>query len=142
MVCTLSCRPEGIFISYNNGENYRFITDHDFKRYDIHDSYLKPEYNGNRIPLHWMSNLQISPFNPDFAVFNTGTGIFSLDNLSKGIELPSLKRMSEVILEVLPDINFAVLSGPTLAREIIDGCPTLATIASADMEVAKKAQEL
>ena len=39
-------------------------------------------------------------------------------NLSKGIELPSLKRMSEVILEILPDINFGVLSGPTLAREI------------------------
>ena len=65
-----------------------------------------------------------------------------LVNLSKGIELPSLKRMSEVILEVLPNINFAVLSGPTLAREIIEGKPTLATIASSNLEVAKKAQEL
>ncbi len=63
-------------------------------------------------------------------------------NLSKGIELPSLKRMSEVILEVLPDISFGVLSGPTLAREILEGKPTLATIASYDMEIAKKAQEL
>lgn len=65
-----------------------------------------------------------------------------LVNLSKGLELPSLKRMSEVILEVLPDINFAVLSGPTLAREIIEGNPTLASIASYDMKVAKRAQEL
>ncbi len=65
-----------------------------------------------------------------------------LVNLSKGLELPSLKRMSEVVLEVLPDINFAVLSGPTLAREIIEGRPTLATIASNDMNIAKKAQEL
>lgn len=65
-----------------------------------------------------------------------------LVNLSKGIELPSLKRMSEVILEVLPDIKFATLSGPTLAREIIDGCPTLATVASTDIETAKTAQEL
>lgn len=63
-----------------------------------------------------------------------------LVNLSKGIELPSLKRMSEVILEVLPDINFAVLSGPTLAREIIEGKPTLATIASNNIEIAKKVQ--
>lgn len=63
-------------------------------------------------------------------------------NLSKGIELPSLKRMSEVISEVLPDINFGVLSGPTLAREIIEGKPTLATIACEDMEVAKRAQQL
>ncbi len=65
-----------------------------------------------------------------------------LVNLSKGLELPSLKRMSEVVLEVLPDINFAVLSGPTLAREIIEGCPTLATLSSSNMEVAKRAQEL
>lgn len=64
-----------------------------------------------------------------------------LVNLSKGIELPSLKRMSEVILEVLPDINFAVLSGPTLAREIIEGKPTLATIASTNIEIAKKVQK-
>lgn len=65
-----------------------------------------------------------------------------LVSLSKGLELPSLKRMSEVVEEVLPDINFAVLSGPTLAREIIEGCPTLATVSSADMEVAKRAQKL
>ena len=65
-----------------------------------------------------------------------------LVNLSKGIELPSLKRMSEVILEVLPNIKFATLSGPTLAREIIEGHPTLATIASTNEEVAKRAQEL
>lgn len=65
-----------------------------------------------------------------------------LVNLAKGIELPSLKRMSEVIKEVLPDIKLAVLSGPTLAREIIEGHPTLATIASDDMNVAKRAQEL
>ena len=63
-------------------------------------------------------------------------------NLSKGIELPSLKRMSEVILGVLPDINFAVLSGPTLAREIVEGKPTLATIASSDLEIATKAQQI
>lgn len=65
-----------------------------------------------------------------------------LVNLSKGLELPSLKRMSEVILEILPNINFAVLSGPTLAREILEGKPTLASVASNDIEVSKKVQEL
>ncbi len=65
-----------------------------------------------------------------------------LVNLSKGLELPSLKRMSEVILEILPDINFAVLSGPTLAREILEGKPTLASVASNDINVSKKVQEL
>lgn len=65
-----------------------------------------------------------------------------LVNLAKGIELPSLKRMSEVILEVLPDIKFATLSGPTLAREILEGHPTLATIASNDEETAVKVQKM
>ncbi len=65
-----------------------------------------------------------------------------LVNLAKGIEIPSLKRMSEVIQEVLPDANLAVLSGPTLAREIIEGHPTLATVSSLKPEISKRAQEL
>ena len=61
-------------------------------------------------------------------------------NASKGIELPSLKRMSEVILDVLPNQSLAILSGPTLAKEVLDGYPTAATVASSDIEIAKKVQ--
>lgn len=64
-----------------------------------------------------------------------------LVNTSKGLELPSLKRMSEVIKDVLPLQKFAVLSGPTLAREVLEGKPTAASIASDDFEVAKFAQK-
>ena len=64
-----------------------------------------------------------------------------LVNTSKGLELPSLKRMSEVIKEVLPLQKFAVLSGPTLAREVLEDKPTAASIASDDFEVAKFAQK-
>lgn len=63
-----------------------------------------------------------------------------LVNASKGIELPSLMRMSEVIKEVLPNQNLAILSGPTLAKEVLMGLPTAASVASEDMEVAKKVQ--
>ena len=64
-----------------------------------------------------------------------------LVNASKGIELPSLMRMSEVIKDVLPNQSLAVLSGPTLAKEVLMGCPTAASVASEDMEVAKKVQQ-
>ncbi len=64
-----------------------------------------------------------------------------LVNTSKGLELPSLKRMSEVIKEVLPLQKFAVLSGPTLAREVLEGKPTAASVASYDSDVAKFAQK-
>lgn len=64
-----------------------------------------------------------------------------LINTSKGLELPSLKRMSEVIKEELPNINYAVLSGPTLAKEILLGLPTAATVASYDINIATIVQK-
>ena len=62
-------------------------------------------------------------------------------NLSKGLELPSLKRMSEVIKDELPTSKLAILSGPTLAKEILNGCPTAASVASDDMQVAEFVQK-
>lgn len=64
-----------------------------------------------------------------------------LVNASKGIELPSLLRMSEVVKEVLPEQKFAVLSGPTLAKEVLDGEPTAAVVASEDIGVAQFVQK-
>lgn len=65
-----------------------------------------------------------------------------LVNASKGIELPSLMRMSEVIKDVLPEQKLAILSGPTLAKEVLMGCPTAASVASEDMEIATKVQKI
>ena len=64
-----------------------------------------------------------------------------LVNLSKGLELPSLKRMSEVIKDELPTSKLVILSGPTLAKEILNGCPTAACVASDDMEAAEFVQK-
>lgn len=64
-----------------------------------------------------------------------------LVNLSKGLELPSLKRMSEVIKDELPNAKLAVLSGPTLAKEILNGCPTAASVAADDMKTAEYVQK-
>lgn len=58
-------------------------------------------------------------------------------SVTKGIEVGSLKRMSEVVHEELGNIKFAVLSGPTIAREVASGVPTAAVIASHD-EAARK----
>lgn len=64
-----------------------------------------------------------------------------LVNASKGIELPSLMRMSEVIKDVLPEQKLAILSGPTLAKEVLKGLPTAASVASDDMETAEFVQQ-
>ena len=62
-------------------------------------------------------------------------------NASKGIELPSLKTLSKVISEVLPDNPVAVLSGPTLAVEVLKGLPTAASIACSDIKIAEYLQK-
>lgn len=64
-----------------------------------------------------------------------------LVNVSKGIELPSLMRMSEVIKDVLPEQNLVILSGPTLAKEVLMGKPTAASVASDNIEIANKVQQ-
>ena len=44
-------------------------------------------------------------------------------SLTKGVEQDTLKRMTEVIAEVLPDHPAGVLTGPNLAKEVLDGYP-------------------
>lgn len=65
-----------------------------------------------------------------------------LVSTAKGLELSSLKRMSEVIAEVLPDLPVCALSGPNLAGEILSGLPTAAVVASDNLEVAAGVQKL
>ena len=64
-----------------------------------------------------------------------------LVNASKGLELNSLMRMSEVIKDVLPEQKVVILSGPTLAREVLMGKPTAASVACEDIETAEFVQK-
>lgn len=61
---------------------------------------------------------------------------------TKGIELQTLKRMSEVIREELGNVKLAVLSGPTIAREVARGIPTTAVIASRDKSLRRYLQSV
>jgi len=61
-------------------------------------------------------------------------------SVTKGIEIGSLKRISEVVREELGPVKLAVLSGPTIAREVAKGIPTAAVIASHNMKIRKYLQ--
>jgi glycerol-3-phosphate dehydrogenase (NAD(P)+) len=56
-------------------------------------------------------------------------------SVTKGIEIGSLKRVSEVIHSELGSIKLAVLSGPTIAHEIAQGKPAVAVIASHNQKI-------
>ena len=64
-------------------------------------------------------------------------------SLSKGIEQDSLKRMTEVVAEVLEGANPAgVLTGPNLAKEVLAGYPAASVVAMADDGVCTDLQSL
>lgn len=57
---------------------------------------------------------------------------------AKGIEAGTMKLMSEVVEEVMPDAPIAVLSGPTFAHEVAKGLPTAVTLACADLALQQR----
>jgi len=67
-----------------------------------------------------------------------------LVNASKGIEISTLKRMTEIVVEELPGAQqrIATLSGPNLSREVAQGKPTAAVIASTEPSVAVRFRDL
>ncbi|MCL1939352.1 MAG: NAD(P)-dependent glycerol-3-phosphate dehydrogenase [Desulfovibrionaceae bacterium] len=71
------------------------------------------------------SLVRLAPLLPDDGVFVCA---------SKGIELGTLKRMSEVTAEALPGKKprYAILSGPSFAREVVQGKPSAVVLGCAD----------
>ncbi|MFC4856492.1 NAD(P)H-dependent glycerol-3-phosphate dehydrogenase [Actinophytocola glycyrrhizae] len=67
----------------------------------------------------------------------------TLISLAKGVELGTLKRMSEVITEVMgvPDDQVAVVTGPNLAPEIAAEQPTASVVACTDHDRAVAVQK-
>jgi glycerol-3-phosphate dehydrogenase (NAD(P)+) len=57
---------------------------------------------------------------------------------SKGIEISSLKFMSQVLEDVMPEAIPAVLSGPSFAIDVAKGLPTAVTLACADPVIGAK----
>lgn len=63
-------------------------------------------------------------------------------SLTKGLEGDSRMRMTEVIAEVVPGHPAAVLTGPNLAREIMDGQPAASVVAIDDDTIARELQRI
>lgn len=59
-------------------------------------------------------------------------------NVSKGFEKGSLKRLSQVVTEVLPDAVVVALTGPSHAEEVARGIPT-SIVAASDSKAAAQA---
>jgi glycerol-3-phosphate dehydrogenase (NAD(P)+) len=63
-------------------------------------------------------------------------------SLSKGLEITTGQRVSQIITEVWNEPRVAALSGPTFAAEIAAGLPAICTIAAQDEQLAKEFQAI
>lgn len=63
-------------------------------------------------------------------------------SLTKGLELSTGKRMTEIVSEVLPGHPVGVLTGPNLAREIMAGFAAASVIAMDDEIIVAELQKL
>lgn len=63
-------------------------------------------------------------------------------SLTKGLEEGTHHRMTEVISEVLPGHPAGILSGPNLAREVLDGYAAAALLAMPDAHMAEALQDI
>lgn len=66
-------------------------------------------------------------------------------SLTKGIEVDTRKRMSEVMREEVDGISedcVSVLTGPNLAKEVVKGFPAASTVACTDQKTAEMLQNV
>ncbi len=63
-------------------------------------------------------------------------------SVTKGIEVKSSNRISEIMHKELGSVKFAVLSGPTIAQEVARLIPTTAVVASANKKIRKVIQKV
>jgi glycerol-3-phosphate dehydrogenase (NAD(P)+) len=63
-------------------------------------------------------------------------------SLSKGLEITTGERVSQIITEAWNEPRVAALSGPTFASEIAAGLPAICTIAAQDEQLAKEFQAI
>ncbi len=61
-------------------------------------------------------------------------------SLIKGIDIKTLQLPSGIIKNTFPESNYFVLSGPSIANEILRNEPTAVVLASYDLDRAKKLQ--
>ncbi len=63
-------------------------------------------------------------------------------SLTKGVEQGTLRRMTEVVGELLPGHPAGVLTGPNLAREIVAGHPAASVVALGDESACAELQRI
>ncbi len=80
-----------------------------------------------------------SVFRDSSAYLNTSVPIV---NVAKGIEKGTLLRLSQVACQIVPEVKYVALSGPSHAEEVARSLPTTVVVAAESHSLAVEVQEI
>lgn len=109
---------DSIFLSRDYGASWQQIL-YDLDEGDLRfrAPYMRPECNGGHSLLHWISDIKIDPFDPNEAWFNSGTGIFYVNQLTT--EHPLFTDWCDGIEETVHLNVYSLPKGPTKVIDIL-----------------------
>lgn len=122
LACSTLCKEkldeECVYISEDYGNTWR-LSMKGLEKGGIYfrTSYMKPEYNGNRCLLHWISDIKINPFDPNKVWFNSGTGVFTTDAFLS--EAPAYHDFCDGIEETVHLNVYAPVKGEVMLVDIV-----------------------
>ena len=86
LVCSTISKEDGdsVYRSFDYGQTWEEVL-YNLEKGELafRTSYMKPQYNGGGSIIHWLSDFKINPFDENEGWFNTGTGVFRTQNLTK-----------------------------------------------------------
>lgn len=109
---------DSIFLSRDYGTSWRQIL-YDLDEGDLRfrAPYMRPACNGGHSLLHWISDIKGNPFNPDEAWFNSGTGVFYVNQLTS--EHPIFTDWCDGIEETVHLNVYSLPKGPVKVIDIL-----------------------
>lgn len=68
---------DAVYLSRDRGATWTIILHRlEVGRMAFRLAYMRPEHNGGRNLIHWLTGVKLDPYRPGTAWFNTGTGVF------------------------------------------------------------------
>ncbi|AEX85262.1 glycerol-3-phosphate dehydrogenase [Marinitoga sp. 1135] len=132
-------REENVFNALKNGENPYYLPGISIPKNIKPSMDLKEVIENSEIIVMAVPTQAVREVANNFKSYYNGQIIV---NLAKGLEIKTQERISEILKDILTDLKYVVLSGPSHAEEVARDVPTSVVAASENLEYAEKVQEI
>jgi len=126
----------------NNRENKTYLKDYPIPENIFITSSLNESIDGANIVVFVVPSSVMRGTAVSLSECGVLAGDAILVSLSKGLEYETLKTMTDVITDEVPEHPIAALSGPCIASEVAKGMPTTIVSASKDYNTARITQDI